>query len=256
MPGKPTLQGSKDLPSTRLTFKKGNAKLGPDTTTFTLPAGHTCPGAATCLAKVVKNADGSRKLVDGPQQEVRCYAAALEIAFSNIHDMAWRNMDVLREAKTEARMKAVILRDLPVKATKVRVHVGGDFWSQAYFNAWMEVALSRPEVTFYAYTKSIIYWRGWLAANYVLPPNFKLVASDGGKFDALITQDMVTVTIVDHPDTAEAMGLEVDHDDSHAVENEKSFALIVHGVQRAGSDAADAIKVLKKEEVQYAYARR
>ena len=43
------------------------------------------------------------------------------------------------------------------------------------------------------------------------------------------------------------MGLEIDHDDTHAFESDESFALLLHGTQPAGSEAADALKVLKKK---------
>jgi hypothetical protein len=41
-------------------------------------------------------------------------------------------------------------------------------------------------------------------------------------------------------------GLEVDHDDSHCL-GDKPFALLVHGSQRAGSDASKAISQRKKD---------
>ena len=47
---------------------------------------------------------------------------------------------------------------------------------------------------------------------------------------------------------AEARGLEIDHDDSHAAVPSwlnNDFALLVHGVQPAGSEAARALSALK-----------
>ena len=43
-----------------------------------------------------------------------------------------------------------------------------------------------------------------------------------------------------------ARGLEIDHDDSHCL-GTKPFALLVHGSQRAGSDASKALAQRKKE---------
>lgn len=40
-------------------------------------------------------------------------------------------------------------------------------------------------------------------------------------------------------------GLEIDHDDSHCL-GDKPFALLVHGSQRAGSDASKALSQRKK----------
>ena len=62
--------------------------------------------------------------------------------------------------------------------------------------------------------------------------------------------------IVDRPDEARKLGLEIDHDDSHAVANNNvSFALLLHGVQKAGSEASNALKRMNKEQIQYRYGR-
>jgi len=47
---------------------------------------------------------------------------------------------------------------------------------------------------------------------------------------------------------ANSLGLDIDHDDSHAANpawRDNSFALLVHGTQPAGSEAATALKELK-----------
>jgi hypothetical protein len=48
-------------------------------------------------------------------------------------------------------------------------------------------------------------------------------------------------------DQAEKLGLEIDHDDSHAYGSERSFALLLHGTQPKGSVAAKALSVLKAQ---------
>jgi hypothetical protein len=45
---------------------------------------------------------------------------------------------------------------------------------------------------------------------------------------------------------AATRGLEIDHDDSHCL-GDKSFALLVHGSQRAGTEASKAISQRKKD---------
>jgi hypothetical protein len=47
---------------------------------------------------------------------------------------------------------------------------------------------------------------------------------------------------------AEALGLEIDHDDSHAYASDASFALLIHGTQPKGTKAAEAWKVVKATE--------
>ena len=51
---------------------------------------------------------------------------------------------------------------------------------------------------------------------------------------------------------ADDLGLEVDNDDSHACDPTRAnqdFALLIHGVQPKGSKAAEALKILKRNEV-------
>lgn len=54
------------------------------------------------------------------------------------------------------------------------------------------------------------------------------------------------------------LGLEVDHDDTNAANPfwaTSDFALIIHGIQPKGSEAADAIKQLKKEGKRFSYGK-
>jgi hypothetical protein len=138
---------------------------------------------------------------------------------------------------------------------RIRVHVAGDFFSAAYFMAWMEVARRNPERLFYAYTKSL---HVWVKCQGLIPDNFVLTASLGGKFDHLVDKhDLRSAVVVMHPEEAEAMGLEIDHDDSHARDPEvRKFALLIHGAQPAKSKASRAIKRLKDEGVAFSYSRK
>jgi hypothetical protein len=72
-------------------------------------------------------------------------------------------------------MANLILESIPTDAQRIRIHVAGDFFSQAYFDAWLMVARSRPDIAFYAYTKSIPFWIHHRQSD--LPENFKLNAS-------------------------------------------------------------------------------
>jgi hypothetical protein len=65
-------------------------------------------------------------------------------------------------------------------ATHVRIHDSGDFYSQQYLDSWIAIARKRPDVVFYAYTKSMDL--NWQSA----PSNLRIVQSEGGKLDALI----------------------------------------------------------------------
>jgi hypothetical protein len=118
----------------------------------------------------------------------------------------------------------------------------------------MDVARRHPTVQFYAYTKSINYLVQYLEAE-DLPPNVQINGSRGGRHDALLeAHGIKTAVVVNHPSDAAAMGLEIDHDETHAIGPGPSFALLIHGTQPKGSKAAAAIKRLKAEGIEYAYS--
>ena len=111
----------------------------------------------------------------------------------------------------------------------------------------MAVATERPKQIFYAYTKSLLLW--YQFRNEV-PDNFKLTASYGGRLDDVIHQHKDVykryAQVVYTEQEAMDLGLEIDHDDSHCL-GDKPFALLVHGVQRAGSDASKALSQRRKD---------
>lgn len=237
-----------------LTFGKGNAKLGKQIFTFSLPAGHSCPFANECLSKADKI---TGKITDGKNLQFRCFAASSESIFPNVRASRWNNFDLLRKSKD---MAGLILESLPKKASIIRIHVSGDFFSQVYFNAWLKVASIRKDVIFYAYTKSLNYWVARLGANdgdvYGIPDNFRLTASYGGKWDSLIIQHgLKYAKVVYSPQEAKELGLQIDHDDSHAIKSKKPFALLLHGMQPKGSKASEAIKNMNAKGIAYAYQR-
>lgn len=230
----------------KLKFGSGNSKLAPNIFTFSLPAGYSCPGASNCLSKAVKQPAGNFKLVDGPKTEIRCFAAIDEALKPAVRLARWHNFNVLKSAKTTEAMASLIQDSLPTVRWKyiIRIHVSGDFFSQAYFDAWMTVARNNPKTLFYAYTKSLAFWSNRLDS---IPDNMKLTASGGGKWDKLINQNNFRwARVVLSEGEAEALGLEIDHDDSHAYEGNDNFALLLHGTQPAGSAAAFAWAELKK----------
>lgn len=229
----------------QLTFGKGNAKLGKDVYTFSLPAGHTCPFAQDCLSKANRS---TGKIEDGPKTKYRCFAVSQEARYRNVRDSRWRNFELLRACRSSAdRMAQLILASLPEKARKVRIHVSGDFFSQEYFNAWVMVALERPNVTFYGYTKSVRYWiNTHLFHIHNEPTNLVLTASDGTRDKNLVeSYGLRQAVVVFSEAEAEDYAMEIDHDDSLAMNHGPSFALLLHGTQPKGSEAAKALQELK-----------
>jgi len=212
---------------------------------FDILSGWSCPFANDCLSKVVQLYTGKRKLVDGPKTQFRCFSASQEALFPDVYNLRKNNFDGLR-GKTEQEMFEIINAALPADAGIVRIHVAGDIFSEAYLRAWLRVAIVNPSVLFYGYTKSISYWLRNIEMINSLD-NFALTASFGGRLDDLIIKNNLRFAkVVFSVEEAESMGLEIDHDDSHAaIKNNDSFALLIHGVQPAGSDAGKAVKALK-----------
>lgn len=225
---------------TKLRFGRGNAKLAGEIYTFSLPAGHACPGALHCLAKADRE---TGKLQDGAAQTFRCFAASDESRYPSVRRSRWHNFDLLR-GKTREAMAALILDSLPQDAKVIRLHVSGDFFSDTYFLAWMDVARAKPDLLFYTYTKSLPIW---IRHRSSMPANFKLTASEGGKFDAMIElEGLKSAKVVFSPEEAQRLGLEIDHDDRLAYASDKSFALLLHGGQGKDTPAAKAMSALRK----------
>jgi hypothetical protein len=232
----------------QLRFHHGNAKLNPAILTFSLPAGHACPHASACRSAANRD-DGT--IQDGPQTEYRCYAATMEARHSSVRRSRWLNWQALRACESQEEMTQLILDSLTPFAGVVRVHDSGDFFSQRYFDAWMEVARQRPHTVFYAYTKGLPYWvRRLDEVGTGLEPgplaNLVLTASYGGTHDHLIEEYGVRYSrVVFSEDEARDLGLELDHDDSLAVKHGPSFSLLIHGTQPAGTPAAKAVAALR-----------
>jgi hypothetical protein len=232
-----------------LKFGNGNAKLDAAIFTFSLPAGHFCPFANACKSKADRQ---TGHIADGPNTEFRCFAASGESRARSVREARWHNAELLR-GKSKDEMVQLILDSLSPYAGFVRIHVSGDFFSQDYFDAWLEVARRRPYTRFYAYTKSLPYWVRRLGA---IPANMTLTASYGGTHDHLIAEHgLQSARVVFSELEAQALGLELDHDDSHAMNPGPSFALLLHGTQPPASPSAKALSALRARG-EYGYGQK
>ena len=220
--------------------------------TFTLPAGWTCPGAKDCLSRANRQ---TGKIKDGPETVFRCFAASGEARSPSLRKMVWRNLELLKEAlkldeeagfENSPHTVALIQRSLPEKFDVLRVHVGGDYFKKRYLQAWVEVATNNPDKIFYSYSKSLHFF-----ADVVRPENLVLTASRGGEYDELIDfHGWKEALVVYSEDEAEKLGLEIDHDDTHAAFGSANFALLIHGTQPKGSKASAALSAIKKANKQ------
>ena len=237
-----------------LKFSRGNAKLdalesvvGGQVWTFSLLSGFTCPFAKDCLSRAIRGADGKSHIEDGKFTQFRCFSASQEALFPEVYNSRKFNTDMIKSCGGNLHnMADMILDSIPVKAKCIRIHVGGDFNTPTYFKAWCDVARLKSDVLFYAYTKSLSFW---IENQRIIPDNFVLTASRGGFQDSLIMQHKLREAVVVFNEASAAnLGLEIDHDDSHAALpslRNQSFALLIHGGQPKGSVAGKAVRELK-----------
>ena len=252
------------MTTNRVKFQPANAKLAnlagylegmwqrkPHIYGFSLPAGYSCPSASECLTKADRH---TGKLTDGPNTQFRCFMAAMEAFQPSLRKSVWANYDALRDCRNDSEAMATLLQAAqPKDADVVRIDVDGDFWCQAYFDAWLIVCRNNPHVEYYAYTKSLDYWVARLGE---IPGNLNLNASYGGRLDHLIgAHNLKSAKVVFHPSEAATLGLEIDHDETHALFGSASFALLLHGQQPKDTKASDALKALKAEDIKYSYTR-
>lgn len=239
-----------------LIFGRGNAKLdalekltGKPVYTFSLLSGWSCPFAEDCLSKVIIQ-DGKRKVKDGPKTEFRCFSASQEALFTPVYNSRKNNFDLLRSCENTEEMVELIAQGMEKHESDAiyRWHVGGDFFNEKYFLAFISTARNIRGAIFYAYTKSLPYW----VKNRPLvrkTKNVLLTASYGGRYDNLIGRHKLRYAkVVYSKAEAKRLGLPIDHDDRHAAlpkYKDQDFCLLLHGTQPKGTTASTALKKLK-----------
>ena len=241
-----------------LGFSKNNAKL--EWPYFSLPAGYTCPFATVCKnfpakwegpikgGKFKKPASWEKNVKPGPQAEIMCYAARAQGQYPGANIQAFKNLDLLKRMKTKEKMANLIIKSMEYHGLAntdiLRIHEAGDFFSQDYLDAWIEVAKRMPQTLFYAYTVSLPYY---MARKNSLPKNFKIIASLDKHNEKFIMDNGLRYSrVVGSEEEARELGLPIDVDDSIAWGSDDSFALVIHGSQPKGSEAAETLKQNRK----------
>ena len=210
-----------------------------------LLSGYSCPFAHDCLSKAVADENGKRTIKDEKHTKFRCFSASQEVQYTNVYNSRKHNFDALRGLHLNDMIHE-LNQSMPDNLGICRIHVAGDFFSPDYMFAWINMAMMHSDRLFYAYTKSLSYWMKYKEyADQV--DNFVLTASYGGRNDNMIEENNLrSAKVVFSED--EAYELEIDHDDSHAARpslKNQDFALLLHGTQPKGTEAAEALKELK-----------
>lgn len=233
-----------------LKFSSSNSKLAKlekvtnkKVYSFSLLSGKTCPGAKDCLAWVTHK-NGKRKIIDGKHQKFRCFSASQEALYTNVYASRKHNTDTLKACKSKDEIVKLIEKSFPKQAEIVRVHVAGDYFSQDYLDAWLEVAKAHPKVLFYSYTKSLPFLTKRLNQ---IPKNFSFTTSRGGRYDNMIEKyHLKFAEVVFSRAEARNKNLKIDETDKRALLSKDSFSLLLHGIQRGNSSASKALQKLKR----------
>jgi len=198
-------------------------------------AGHTCPFADICLAKVVVDDNGRRSLEKGANCEFTCYAAKLEAVYGNVYKAHKHNTDIVNRTKDVELLAAIILASIWAKSPSikrkggvVRWHSSGDFHKKHYVEAAALVALAAPDIVFFGYSKS-----PWVVAALTNDANSYFVHSHGSKFDAQaddmeLPQNYVRCSDKQYPNIPTACPTSMVSDDYFFILAQKSFAINVH----------------------------
>ena len=245
----PQIPNSKD---SELKFFHGNAKLPDNIIHFSLPSGYTCTKCAdTCLTYANPN---NGQVKTGKHTSFYCYSAMMEATYPSVRKARWENYNRLQRKTSKEMVKLIVESLVPYlweyssnhgQLPIVRIHVGGEFFSPDYFEAWCSVINRLPFIKFYAFTKALDIWTSNIES---IPHNLNLTASMGGKFDDLVPEFGLKYNrVVYSKEEAERHQLPIDHDDWYAHSSNLSFATLLHGVQPKGSKAAAALKLLKSE---------
>ena len=177
---------------------------------WNMPSGHTCPSAKECLVKV----DRKTGKFNNKSKAYRCYSAMTE-RFPAVREHRWKNFDFIKSGG---------IPTIPKKAEHIRIHASGDFYSQSYFDMWVQLAKGNPDIEFWAYTKSLKFWINRLND---IPSNFTITASRGGRYDELIDEyNLKNTTIVKTEEEANQLGLPIDNNDDLARQPNINFALV------------------------------
>ena len=188
------------------TSLKNNAKIF----NFSIPAYKTKSGKVTCpfAAACVKY----------------CYAQKGNYTrFPIVQELMEKKYNISKQNNFNSLMNEEIKKK---KATHIRIHDSGDFYSVKYLDKWIQIAEYNKEVIFYAYTKSIKFFVDGL----LLPDNMKIIFSEGSKHDELINPKTDRhARIFKNIDLLNASGyIDASANDLKAITDNKKVGLIFH----------------------------
>ena len=147
-------------------LKKTSKSLGLRVFNFGIPAYKSASGKLTCPF-----ADACVKF---------CYAKKGAYIWSNVQPAFEKRYQLSKTDDFVNKMNQEIIKKKP---DYVRVHDSGDYYSKAYLQKWLDIAMHNPQVRFYSYTNCVE-----MLKNTNLPDNYDIIFSDSGKQKHLIDE--------------------------------------------------------------------
>lgn len=118
-----------------------------------------------------------------------CYARNGTYLFSNVRGRHIQNLEyTLYHLEDWQQQMLSEVQHKKMVGKHVRIHDAGDFYSDEYLLAWLEIARQTPDVIFYCYTKEVSRFKRLVEPN--CPINFRYLYSMGGKEDHLIDKEV------------------------------------------------------------------
>ncbi len=170
-----------------------------------------------------------------------CYAGQGRMAMPAAMYARERNLKLINMGSM-SDVRDMLIADVSnmVSTTHVRIHDSGDWFSREYYQAWVQVADACPQVTFYAYTKSIPFL-DWDTH----PRNFRVVQSSSGKRDHDIDMSRPHARIfASEAERKKARYSDGNASDLPAILGQIKIGLVYHGTRRLTEDQAVRLRVL------------
>lgn len=189
---------------TQNTKLKATSKMnGLKVMNFGITAGVSCPQAGAC-AKF-------------------CYAKKGAYRFGNVKPVFAERLEITKRIDfPELMWQEIVEKSCDV----VRIHDSGDFYNREYLSQWLKVIESLPHVQFYAYTKS----HDLIDEVIVLPENFIVIKSEGGKLDYKIDRenDRHSKIFPTLDELLKAGYIDTSENDLNAIGTNKKIGLLIH----------------------------
>ena len=152
-----------------------------------------------------------------------CYAQKGNYRYPSVQKGLNKRYELSKTDNFVPMMNATIKKK---KATHIRIHDSGDFYSIKYLIKWVDIATQNKDVIFYAYTKSIKFFKGSLT----MPKNLKIIFSEGSKTDNLIdtTKDRHAKIFKNVADLLNAGYINASDNDLNAITDNKKVGLVYH----------------------------